>query len=187
MFAQMRHAWLTALVLYVGACDSVPADEKKAPAATKGAPAKADGDAEPSAGEAKSPDAKAAPVADGPDPCALISRVRAGEALHSAVQDGVRSGNTCKWKATTGPGSVVIQLTPTGGAAVFEHEKNLLGPGEAVADLGTAAFVTGNIVGVHAGDRYVSIGVLPNIGQGPLAKPADAVLLAKDAIAALPD
>jgi hypothetical protein len=175
------------LVLYVGGCDSVPADDKKSPDATKRAPAKGDGDAKPSAGEAKSPDAKAPPVAAGPDPCALVSRVRAGEALHSAVQDGVRSGNACKWKATTGPGSVVIEVTPTGGAAAFEREKKLLGPGEAVADLGTAAFQSGNIVGVHAGDRYVSIAVAPNIGQGPLAKPADAVLLAKDAIAALPD
>lgn len=186
----MRHSWLgiSALVC-VAACDPVPADTKKAE--TAGATKVADGAQKQKAPEtkadAKVPDAKAPTVVDGPDPCALVSRVRAGEALHSPVQDGVRSGNACKWKATTGPGSVVIEITGKDGAAVYAHEKELLGSDEDIADLGTAAFLTGNIVGVHVGDRYVSVAVAPNIGQGPVAKPADAVQLAKDAIAALPD
>jgi hypothetical protein len=192
MLATMKlHALLMCAVLAMTdvACDPGTTDPSKdakstaaASEAGKAGGAKA---ADAKTGETKAVDDTKVVADAGPDPCALISRGRAREALHSPVEAGVRSGNSCKWKATTGPGSVVIQIS-SNGQALYDRQLKLLGSEETLTELGDAAFRSGSIVGVRSGDRYVAITVAPNIGEGELAKPADAVQLARDAIAALP-
>ncbi len=178
-----------AAVLAGPACNGAP-DSGKAPAKTeakttdtKSPEAKAP---EAKAPEAKAPEAKAAAADDGPDPCALATRERAATALKSPVAEGVRSGNACKWKAETGPGSVTIEITPTKGAEVYDHELGLLGSDATLSGIGDRAFRSGMIIGVHKDERYIAIGVAPNIGQGPMAKPPEAEAFARDVIAALP-
>jgi len=143
--------------------------------------------AETKTGDTKAADTKAAePAPSGTDYCALFTRERAAQALKSPVQAGERLGKGCKWKAETGPGSVTIEVTETGGASVYDHELQLLGSDATLAGIGDRAFRSGMIVGVHKGERYIAIGVAPNIGSGPMARFADAEALARDVVAALP-
>lgn len=166
-----------------GGSAKAPAKTETKAAETKAAETKAPETKAPS--EAKATEAKAAPADEGPDPCALVTRDRAATALKSPVAEGARSGRVCKWLAEDGPGSVVVEITPKKGSEVYDHELGLLGSDATLSGIGDRAFRSGMIIGVHAGERYVSIAVAPNIGHPPMAKPADVEAFARDVIAAL--
>ncbi len=149
-----------------------------------------DGDTPTDAGAETDDDASSEAVSgaaqseEGVDPCSLLQVSEIEPLFGTTAGPGVRSGDVCKWKPASGPGSVTVQVEDDG-PSVYDHEKELLGVDEELTDIGDKAFRSGFIVGALVGDLWISVGVAPNIGVKTTTT-AEVVALAKTAVARLP-
>jgi hypothetical protein len=113
------------------------------------------------------------------NPCELLQAAEIVKHFRSPVNPGERAGNVCRWRASKGPGSVVLQMHSTGGPTIYARDSKLLGVDEQVKGIGDEAYRSGLIIGARSGDRFFSLTVAPNVGGGPMPRAADAVALAR--------
>ena len=117
-------------------------------------------------------DSAAAPPSSGIDPCALVTKAEAEEALGAPVGEAERPSeanipphlSSCRYTARRGAALAILTLmvrTGYGGSESktgFESAKQQFPGAEAVAGIGEDAFFLGNQLNILQGNVYLTIG-----------------------------